>query len=138
MKKNVKETAVTAPLQGKTVALTGSTGGIGRALSRALAEMGASLILLDRNETKAKAWAEALAREFEDCRVTRYTVDLSDMDAVKATALPCVEVHISKLEEREDFRQISYVRLACTRTITGLGIDGYLLGIDHLIDGAKK
>ena len=86
MKKNVKETAVAAPLQGKTVALTGSTGGIGRALSRALAEMGASLILLDRNETKAKAWAEALAREFEDCRVTRYTVDLSDMDAVKATA----------------------------------------------------
>ena len=60
------------------------------------------------------------------------------LDAVKATALPCVEVHISKLEEREDFRQISYVRLACTRTITGLGIDGYLLGIDHLIDGAKK
>ena len=60
------------------------------------------------------------------------------LDAVKATSLPCVEVHISKLEEREDFRQISYVRLACTRTITGLGIDGYLLGIDHLIDGAKK
>ncbi len=60
------------------------------------------------------------------------------LDAVKATALPCVEVHISKLEEREDFRQISYVRLACTKTITGLGIDGYLLGIDHLIDGAKK
>ena len=86
MKKNVKKTAVTAPLQGKTVALTGSTGGIGRALSRALAEMGASLILLDRNETKAKAWAEALAREFEDCRVTRYTVDLSDVETVKATA----------------------------------------------------
>ena len=86
MKKNVKKTAVTAPLQGKTVALTGSTGGIGRALSRALAEMGASLILLDRNETQAKAWAEALAREFEDCRVTRYTVDLSDVETVKATA----------------------------------------------------
>lgn len=47
------------------------------------------------------------------------------LDAVKAVNLPCVEVHISKVEEREDFRQVSYIRKACFETITGLGIEGY-------------
>ena len=56
------------------------------------------------------------------------------LDAVKSTSLPCVEVHISKLEEREDFRQVSYIRLACVRTITGHGLEGYLEGMDYLID----
>jgi 3-dehydroquinate dehydratase-2 len=45
-----------------------------------------------------------------------------------------VEVHISKVEEREDFRQISYVRLACVKTITGHGTDGYLEAIDYLTE----
>lgn len=47
------------------------------------------------------------------------------LDALKAVQIPCVEVHISKVEEREDFRQVSYVRKACFETITGLGIEGY-------------
>lgn len=47
------------------------------------------------------------------------------LDALKAVNLPCVEVHISKVEEREEFRQISYVRLACFKTIIGKGIKGY-------------
>lgn len=59
-------------------------------------------------------------------------------DAVKAVALPCVEVHISKVEEREEFRQISYIRAACVKTISGHGFDGYIEAIDHLIDGVKK
>ncbi len=59
------------------------------------------------------------------------------LDAVKSTSLPCVEVHISKVEEREEFRQASYIRLACVKTITGHGLDGYLEGIDYLIDGKK-
>ena len=54
------------------------------------------------------------------------------LDAVKSTSLPCVEVHISKLEEREDFRQISYIRLAAVKTITGHGLNGYLEGCDSL------
>ena len=56
------------------------------------------------------------------------------LDAVKSVSIPTVEVHISKIEEREDFRQISYIRLACVKTITGLGTDGYLRGIDFLTD----
>ena len=47
------------------------------------------------------------------------------LDALKAVAVPAIEVHISAVESREDFRQVSYVRLACFETITGEGIDGY-------------
>ncbi len=54
------------------------------------------------------------------------------LDAAKAVSLPIVEVHISKVEEREDFRQISYIRYAAQKTITGHGINGYLEAIDHL------
>ncbi len=57
------------------------------------------------------------------------------LDAVKSVNIPTVEVHISKVEEREDFRQISYVRLACVKTITGHGTDGYLEAIDYLAEG---
>ena len=54
------------------------------------------------------------------------------LDAVKAVGIPTVEVHISKVEEREDFRKISFIRLACVKTITGHGTDGYLEAIDYL------
>ncbi|MBR5444629.1 MAG: type II 3-dehydroquinate dehydratase [Clostridia bacterium] len=59
------------------------------------------------------------------------------LDAVKAVNIPTVEVHISKVEEREDFRQISYIRLACVKTITGHGTDGYLEAIDFLAEGNR-
>ena len=57
------------------------------------------------------------------------------LDAVKAVGIPTVEVHISKVEEREDFRQISYIRAACVKTITGHGTDGYTEAIDYLVEG---
>ena len=57
------------------------------------------------------------------------------LDAIKSVNIPTVEVHISKVEEREDFRQISYIRLACVKTITGHGTDGYLEAIDYLTEG---
>ncbi|MBP1551626.1 MAG: type II 3-dehydroquinate dehydratase [Oscillospiraceae bacterium] len=57
------------------------------------------------------------------------------LDAVKSVMIPTVEVHISKVEEREDFRQISYIRQACCKTITGCGIDGYVMAINHLVKG---
>ena len=55
------------------------------------------------------------------------------LDAAKAVRIPAVEVHISKVEEREDFRQISYIRSACVKTITGHGLAGYTEAIDYLI-----
>lgn len=54
------------------------------------------------------------------------------LDAAKSVSLPLVEVHISKVEEREDFRQISYIRLAALKTITGHGTDGYPEAMDFL------
>lgn len=59
------------------------------------------------------------------------------LDAVKSVGIPTVEVHISAVETREDFRQVSYIRAACIKTITGLGFDGYLKAIDTLIDNGK-
>ena len=56
------------------------------------------------------------------------------LDAVKAVNLPTVEVHISKVEDREDFRQVSYIRSACKKTITGKGFMGYLEAIDFLLE----
>lgn len=55
------------------------------------------------------------------------------LDAMKAVCLPAVEVHISDVSSREDFRQVSYIRAACLKTISGQGFDGYLQAIDHLL-----
>ena len=55
------------------------------------------------------------------------------LDALKAVGLPAVEVHISDVSQREAYRQISYVREYCEKTIVGHGFDGYLEAIDYLI-----
>ena len=47
------------------------------------------------------------------------------LDALKAVAIPAVEVHISDVKKREPFRQVSYAGMACVKTFMGLGIDGY-------------
>ncbi|MDY4898970.1 MAG: type II 3-dehydroquinate dehydratase [Eubacteriales bacterium] len=57
-------------------------------------------------------------------------------DALKAVSIPTVEVHISAVEKREAFRQISYVRDVAVHTITGHGFDGYTEAMDLLIDRA--
>ena len=59
------------------------------------------------------------------------------LDAVKATSLPCVEVHISKVEERESFRQVSYIREACIKTVSGHGLAGYTMGVEAILEHLK-
>ena len=54
------------------------------------------------------------------------------LDALKAVALPAVEVHISNPDARDEFRKISYIRAACVKTIKGHGFKGYLEAIDFL------
>ena len=54
------------------------------------------------------------------------------LDALKAVAIPAVEVHISDVDSREPFRQISYAGLACVKTYKGLGFDGYLEAVRFL------
>ncbi len=111
-----------------------------------------------------KIEAHAAARGVEvDCRQSNHEGDLVDfiqaaygtcdgivinpgaythtsiaiLDAAKSVSLPLVEVHISKVEEREDFRQVSYIRHAAIATITGHGTDGYLEAIDLLVNAAE-
>ena len=60
------------------------------------------------------------------------------LDALKSVGIPAVEVHISDVTTREDFRQISYARLACEKTIMGQGIDGYRQAIEYLTNKYKK
>ena len=55
------------------------------------------------------------------------------LDALKAVGIRTVEVHISDVDKREPFRQISYVKLYAEKTIKGLGFDGYIKAIEHLI-----
>ena len=54
------------------------------------------------------------------------------LDALKAVALPAVEVHISDVKEREPFRQISYAGMACETTIMGKGLAGYEEALEYL------
>ena len=56
------------------------------------------------------------------------------LDAVRAVSLPCVEIHISNVDEREDFRKVSYIRQACFETVTGMGIEGYRKAILDLAE----
>ncbi len=61
------------------------------------------------------------------------------LDALKAVGIPTVEVHISDLEQRESFRQVSYIRAACIASVLGHGTDGYLEAVDLLLErGATK
>ena len=60
------------------------------------------------------------------------------LDALKAVALPAVEVHISDVSRREDFRQVSYAGMACVKTYMGLGLEGYRQAILYLKDYLEK
>lgn len=60
------------------------------------------------------------------------------LDAVKAVSVPTVEVHISDVDSREEFRRVSYIRAACIATISGHGTDGYLEAIDLLIEKRRS
>lgn len=60
------------------------------------------------------------------------------LDALKAVALPTVEVHISDVDSREEFRRINYVRLACETVISGKGVVGYTDAIDYLLNMKEK
>ena len=74
----------TSSLEGKTVALTGSTGGIGNELCNYLCFLGAGLILIDRNRQKAEKLKEKLTALYPDCKITLLTADLENIASVKA------------------------------------------------------
>ena len=55
-------------------------------------------------------------------------------DAITAISIPTIEVHISNIYAREEFRKTSYTAAKCIGSITGLGLNGYQLAVQHLID----
>lgn len=59
------------------------------------------------------------------------------LDALKAVSIPSVEVHISDINEREEFRKLSYVEMIAKKSIKGHGFDGYLEAIDFLMQYKK-
>ena len=73
----------TASLSGKRIAVTGTTGGLGRELCRYLASLGADLILLDRNAERSHSFRNELLQEFQERSVDCITVDLSDFSSVR-------------------------------------------------------
>lgn len=56
------------------------------------------------------------------------------LDALKSVSIPTVEVHITDINEREDFRKLSYISLYAKKVIVGKGFEGYNLAIDYLLD----
>ena len=108
------------------------------------------LKLLDQTAAEAQLEIEQYQSNHEGCLVDKiqeaygkfdgivinpaaYThTSIAILDALKAVGIPAVEVHISDVTKREDFRQISYARLACCKTIMGHGIAGYREAILYL------
>ena len=60
------------------------------------------------------------------------------LDALKAVSIPACEVHLTDVNAREDFRKVSYVRLACERTFSGYGFDGYRMAMEYLVERYGK
>lgn len=55
------------------------------------------------------------------------------LDALKAVSIPACEVHLTDVNAREEFRKVSYVRLACDKTFAGYGFDGYRMAMEYLV-----
>ncbi len=84
----------TSSLEGKTVAISGSTGGIGRELCKYMLKLGASLVLLDRNRAKSDLLKNELLSEFTDADIKQLTLDLENIEEVKKV---CAELEKMKL-----------------------------------------
>ena len=87
----------TGRLEGKKVAVTGSTGGLGKELCRHLASLGASLILVDRNIEKSRALASELRADFPEISITHITANMEDMTSVKAASEALLQINIDFL-----------------------------------------
>ena len=60
------------------------------------------------------------------------------LDALKAVSIPTCEVHLTDVNAREEFRKISYIRLACDKTYAGCGFDGYRMAMEYLVETYGK
>ena len=87
---------------------------------------------------RVTALVDAIQAAREDCvgiviNAAAYThTSVALRDAIAAVELPTIEVHISNVHAREEFRHYSYLSAVCDALIVGAGVHGYVLAIDHL------
>ena len=60
------------------------------------------------------------------------------LDALKAVGIPAVEVHLSDVNAREEFRKLSYAGMACVKTYAGYGFEGYKMAMEYLKEHLSK
>lgn len=110
--------------------------GLCRLISRHAEKIGVSVEIYQSNHEGClvdkiqEAYQKADGIVINPAAYTHTSVAL--LDALKAVGIPAVEVHISDVSKREDFRQISFVRNYCEKTIAGHGFQGYLEAMDYL------
>ena len=107
-----------------------------RLIEETCARLGVEVALFQSNHEGAIVDRIQAACGQEDAIVINpaaYThTSVAILDALKAVALPAVEVHLSDVASREPFRQISYAGMACEKTIMGKGFQGYVEAIEYL------
>ena len=112
-----------------------------RFIRAAAQEAGAAVTIRQSNyEGELVTWIQQAHGVFDGLVINAaaYThTSVALLDALKAVGIPTVEVHISDVSAREDFRQRSFVRAACVATVMGKGFDGYCEAMDILLKGAQ-
>ena len=103
-------------LRGKTVVLTGATGGLGSAMCRCLLQWGARIIMVTRNKEKSRMLCEQLQQEFPGCQVSFLLSDFEHIDQVKAVCRQLVE-------EPVDFLMLNAGTYALPRKLCSCGYD---------------
>lgn len=82
----------------------------------------------------SRKWADGIV--FNPGAYTHYSYALRD--AISSVSIPTVEVHLSDIHQREDFRKISVIKEVCIQQISGLGFESYIEGIKFLTKGANR
>lgn len=112
-----------------------------RFIRAAAQEAGAAVTIRQSNsEGELVTWIQQAHGVFDGLVINAaaYThTSVALLDALKAVGIPTVEVHISDVSAREDFRQRSFVRATCIATVMGKGFDGYCEAMDILLKGAQ-
>lgn len=120
---------------------SGSYGALCDYIEQSLSALGVSCEIFQSNHEGAIVDAIQSAYKRVDGVIINpaaYThTSIAILDALKAVSIPCVEVHLSDVNAREDFRKISYAGMACLQTFAGHGFDGYRLAAEYLAQYLK-
>ncbi|MDR0531473.1 MAG: type II 3-dehydroquinate dehydratase [Oscillospiraceae bacterium] len=118
---------------------SGSYAALARYIEGAAADLGIEVLVRQSNhEGEIVTWIQECYGAVDAIVINpaAYThTSVAILDALKAVALPAVEVHLSDVQTREEFRRTSYSALACKKVIAGQGFDGYRMALEFLVKG---